>query len=126
MMLIDTDVLIWNLRGNERAREFLDAQPQLQLSAVTYMELVQGLRNKAELKALRQAMHYWEADIEPISEAVSSRAMYLVEEYSLSHGLQLADALIASTAITIGETLVTANDKHYRFIDNLEIEVFRP
>lgn len=125
-MLIDTDVLIWNLRGNEHARQLLDSQPNLQLSAVTYMELVQGLRNKAELKALRQAMRYWNAEIEPISEAISSRAMYLVEEYSLSHGLQLADALIASTAITLGETLVSANDKHYRFIADLEIDVFRP
>jgi len=126
MMLIDTDVLIWNLRGNQRAQSFLDALPHLQLSAVTYMELVQGLRNKAELRALRQAMHYWDAEIEPLSEAVSSRAMYLVESYSLSHELQMADALIAATAITLGETLFTANDKQYRFIDDLEIEVFRP
>lgn len=126
MMLIDTDVLIWNLRGNERAQRFLDELAHFQLSAVTYMELVQGLRNKSELKALHQAMRYWGARIEPISEAISSRAMYLVETFSLSHGLQMADALIASTAVTLGETLVTANDKHYRFIEDLEIEVFRP
>ncbi|WP_341939629.1 type II toxin-antitoxin system VapC family toxin [Marinimicrobium sp. C2-29] len=126
MMLIDTDVLIWNLRGNERAQRFLDDLPYFQLSAVTYMELVQGLRNKSELKALHQAIHYWDARIEPVSEAISSRAMYLVETFSLSHSLQMADALIASTAITLGETLATANDKHYRFIDDVEVEVFRP
>ena len=75
---------------------------------------------------LAQPVDYWDAEIEPISEAVSSRAMYLVESYSLSDGLQMADALIAATAVTLGQTLVTANDKHYRFIDDLEIEVFRP
>lgn len=125
-MLIDTDVLIWNLRGNEQVRERLDQETQFHISAVTYMELVQGMRDKGELRALRQALRYWRAEVEPISEAISSRAMYLVEEYALSHNLYLADALIASTATSIGEVLLTANDKHYRFIDGLDFEIFRP
>ena len=125
-MLIDTDVLIWNLRGNDRARDRLDQEGQFRLSAVTYMELVQGMRNKQELKALRRALRYWKAEVEPLSGAISSRAMYLVEEYALSHHLQMADAFIASTAISLGETLLTANDKHYRFIDGLDLAVFRP
>jgi hypothetical protein len=49
-----------------------------------------------------------------------------MESYVLSHGLHMADALIAATAISLGATLVTANDKHYRMIDGLDIEVFRP
>lgn len=53
-MLVDTDVLIWNLRGNARAADRLDAMPRFLVSAVTYMELVQGVRDKSELRALRQ------------------------------------------------------------------------
>ena len=49
-----------------------------------------------------------------------------MESYALSHGPQLADALIAATATSLGATLVTANDKHYRMIDGLDIDVFRP
>ena len=42
-MLVDTDVLIWNLRGNVRAADRLDAMPGFQVSAVTYMALVPGV-----------------------------------------------------------------------------------
>ncbi|HBL86991.1 MAG TPA: VapC toxin family PIN domain ribonuclease, partial [Alcanivorax sp.] len=42
-MLVDTDVLIWNLRGDPAAAEALDSAPGFCLSAVTYMELLQGL-----------------------------------------------------------------------------------
>lgn len=56
-MLVDTDVLIWNLRGNARAADRLDAMP------VTYMELVQGVRDKSELRALRQALSFWSARV---------------------------------------------------------------
>jgi hypothetical protein len=125
-VLIDTDVLIWNLRGNEKAARFLDENPRFILCAVTYMELLQGLRNKAELRALRQAIRYWKAEILPINEEISLRAMFLVEEHALSHNMQMADALIASSALTAGETLVTANDKHYKHLHDLDIRVFRP
>jgi predicted nucleic acid-binding protein len=42
MMLVDTDVLIWYLRGHEEAARFLDSLPTLRLSAVTYMELLRA------------------------------------------------------------------------------------
>lgn len=43
MRLVDTDVLIWNLRGNVRAADRPDAMPGFLVSAVTYMALVQGV-----------------------------------------------------------------------------------
>lgn len=125
-MLVDTDVLIWNLRGNERAATFLDEQPGFFVSAVSYMELLQGLRDKLELRELRQAIRFWDARIVQIDEEISARAMFLVEEYALSHGMQMADALIAATAVALGVSLVTANDRHYRHIEGLDVVVFRP
>jgi predicted nucleic acid-binding protein len=38
----------------------------------------------------------------------------------------LADALIAATALDSGTSLLTANDKHYRFIKDLNLTIFRP
>jgi hypothetical protein len=125
-MLVDTDVLIWNLRGNAKAADRLDALDRVMLSSVTYMELVQGMRNKEELRALRLALAYWEADIVHVDEEISSRATFLVEQHYLAGGLRLADALIAATALDLGETLLTANDKHYRSIKQLSLDVFRP
>lgn len=125
-MLVDTDVVIWNLRGNETAADLLDGCPGFILSAVSYMELVQGLRDKAEFRMLRRALRGWQARVTQISEDISARATFLVEEYALSHNMQMADALIAATALHFGMLLVTANDRHYRHIVGLELEVFRP
>lgn len=125
-MLVDTDVLIFNQRGNEAAAGWLDRQTRFTLSAVTWMELVQGVRNRDELRALRRALRYWNADIQPINEEITSRAVFWLEMFSLGHGLRMADALIAATAWYLGCPLATANDRHYRFIDELELIVFRP
>ena len=126
MILVDTDVLIWNLRGNEKAARLLDRAHGLALSAVTYMELVQGMRDRRELQVLRQAMAFWSATIIHIDEHISARASFLVEQHALAHALQLADALIAATALERGLDLVTGNDKHYRAIEGLVIRRFRP
>ena len=79
-MLVDTDVLIWNLRGNARAADRLDAMPGFLVSAVTYMELVQGVRDKSELRALRQALSFWSARVVQMDEAISARACFLCEQ----------------------------------------------
>lgn len=126
MILVDTDVLIWNLRGTESAAELLDTNPGFQVSAVTYMELAQGVRDKAEFRTLHRALSFWDAKIIHISEAISARASFLVEQHALSDSMQLADALIAATALEHGLVLVTGNDKHYRVIDGLELKIFRP
>ena len=44
----------------------------------------------------------------------------------LSHSLQLADALIGATAMVHRLPLLTADDRHYRVIRELNIESFRP
>jgi len=69
--MIDTDVLIWYLKGNEKAQKIIQ-----------------------------------------INENISNRAMFFVEDYFLSHSMELADAIIAATALEYREILLTANDKH--------------
>lgn len=125
-MLIDTDVLIWNLRGNERAASVLDENAPFSISAISYMQLLQGLRSKDEQRVLRRAIRFWKADIVQIDVDISNRATFLVEEYALSHSMQMADALIAATALSLGTTLITANDRHYRPVEGLDLRIFRP
>ncbi len=125
-MLIDTDVLIWFMRGNPKAKKAIEAQHAFSLSVVTYMELVQGMRNQDELVALRTALRQWEAKILYLTEEMSSKAMMYVEKYALSHSLYLADALISATAVVCALPLLTASAKHYRAITDLDLQVFRP
>ena len=125
-ILIDTDVLIWYLRGNKEAYTLIHSLPNFCISSVTHMELVQGMRNKDELRTLQKTLKQWNVKTIYINEEISAKALFYVEEYFLSHSMQLADALIGATATMYGIKLITANDKHYKIIKELEMEVFRP
>ena len=125
-MLVDSDVLIWASRGNAKAVRKLEKEAGFSISAVTYMELCQGMRNKAELAAFKKALKIWRIQVVPIGEAISYQAMFFVERYCLSHSLCLADALIAATAGHLGEPLLTANAKLYSMIPEITLKQFRP
>ena len=51
-MVIDTDVIIWYMKGNEKAYKAIENSMSFFISVVTYMELVQGMRNKNLLNYL--------------------------------------------------------------------------
>lgn len=125
-MIVDTDVLVWELKGNEKARRRLHSLIPFQISVVTYIELIQGMRNKREQQLLAHQLARWNVRIIHIDQDISARAMIYVEEYCLSHSMELADALIAATCISTSEELVTANEKHYRHIPNITISTFKP
>ena len=125
-MVIDTDVLIWYMKGNQKAYKAIENSKHFFISVVTYMELVQGMRNKNELNNLRRALHVWDSKILYISEEISVKAMFFVEHHYLSHSIQLADALIGATAIAYGLPILTGNDKHYKILKDIQIKKFRP
>lgn len=125
-MVIDTDVLIWYMKGNQKAYKTIENSKHFSISVVTYMELVQGMRDKNELNNLRRALNTWGSKILYISEEISVKAMFFVEQHFLSHSIQLADALIGATAISHGLPILTGNDKHYKILKDLQIKKFRP
>jgi predicted nucleic acid-binding protein len=99
-------------------------QPQLTLSAMSYLELLQGMRNKAEMAAVEQMFAQRQANVLPITPAITQRATELMTTLSLSHGLQAGDALIAATALEHQLRVLTGNAKHFASIAGLEIERF--
>ena len=125
MRLIDADVIIWNWRGLEDAALLLADSP-FAVSAVTYMELVQGMRNRREFAKLRADLKLWQVRLLPVTEPISARAVTLVERHFLPHHVQLADALVAATALQHDLVLVSSNNKHFRPIQGLRLETFRP
>ena len=125
-LLIDTDVLIWLLRGRSSAKEAVAACRTVELSAITYMELLQGVRDNAELRLLRRTIRLNGWRILPLTEAIGHRATLYVERFGLSHGLRLADALIAASAVEAGATLLTANTRHYRCIAEVSTATYLP
>ncbi len=125
-MLIDTDVLIWYLRGSKKASNAIENEETFFMSVVTYIELVQGMRNKQELNYFRKSLRNWNTQILYISEEISSKAMYYIEQHFLSHSLQLSDALIGATSVTHGLPILTGNDKHYKIIKDIQLKKYRP
>lgn len=125
-MLVDTDVLIWHLRGYPQAACRPDSLDALRMSAVSEMKPLQGMRNKAELAALATMQERRTAAILPLIPAITQRATALMETMVLSHGLQMADALVAATGLEHGLTLLAGNVKHLGSIDGLAVERFQP
>jgi len=123
---VDTDVLIWYMRGNKNAYKVIEGQNGFFISVVTYMELIQGMRNKGELAILRRALRRWDAKILYLNEDVSAKAMFFVEQHYLSHSIVLTDALIGATAVSNGLKLLTGNIRHYKILKNIELESFKP
>ena len=125
-MLIDSDVLIWLTRGHFGAAARLAREPVWRISTVTYIELAQGCRSGAELKRFKKGLNARNTHIMPLSEAISERAMRLIDRHAMGNGLQLGDALIAATALEHGLPLLTANLKHFRSVEGLSVEQFDP
>jgi predicted nucleic acid-binding protein len=125
-MLVDTDVLIWHLRGYPQATRRLDELGALTLSAISWLEVLQGMRNKAELLAVKKMLDKRSARLLPVTEAITLRATELMESLTLSHGLQMGDALIAATALDHGLPVLTANVKHFSAVEGLKVEAFLP
>ena len=119
-------MLIWHLRGNPLAARRLDKLSRLTISAITWMELLQGMRNRAEMQAVQKSLLMRQSECLPLTPAITERAIALMESLALSHRLQLGDALIAATAIEHRLTVLTANAKHFSVIEGLSFERFEP
>ncbi len=126
-IIFDTDILIWYFRGEQKALRFIASvgYSDRAISSLTVMELVQGCRNREEQGALKNFLFGNIAQIVHPSESIAERAIALLERYAASKGLRVVDALIAATAISCSAVLATANIKHYRGIDGLELKPFR-
>lgn len=125
-MLIDSDVLVWLTRGHLGAAQRLQAVNPWRISVVTYIELAQGCRDKAELARLKKGLELHHTEVLPLTPAISEHAAKLVDALALSHGLRLADALIAATAVAHGLILLSANAKHFGAVEGLRLETFVP
>ena len=121
-ILLDTNILIDVMRGYEPTALRLDeliTTHELVTSVVTYLELVAGCQNKQALGTVEKLLENFQ--ILPIDVDSSNRTAELVKQYNLSHGLLLADALIAAIALTNTLPLLTRIQKDFCFIDGLAL-----
>ena len=127
-MIFDTDVLIWYFRGNQKARQLISGVPygDRRVSSLCIMELVQGCRDRQELRVVKEFVRENIADVIHPDEMISERAIALLEAHASADGLRTVDSLVAATALQADDTLVTANYKHFKKIAGLEARTFHP
>ncbi len=62
----------------------------------------------------------------PLTENIGHRALIYVEEYALSAHMRAGNAIIAATAVENNMPLVSSNGKHFKVVNELQLEIFKP
>jgi predicted nucleic acid-binding protein len=116
--LLDTDVIIWHLRGHEPTEELLEkleVEQPLGCSTLSVFEVWVGVRPKEE-----EVTHQFLSVLYkiPVDGAIAFKAAEYWREFR-GQGLTLgqADAIIAATAHVLNLVLVTYNRDHYPMKD---------
>ena len=97
-MIFDSDVMIWAFRGNRRALKAIDEADARAISSVTYMELLQGVRNKDEMREMKRFLSKLSFSTLPITANISNRAVAILEETALKSDLGVCDALMSAVS----------------------------
>jgi len=123
MKFVDTDILIDFYRNYQPSIDFLDyyysMDEILAISSITQMELFIGCRNKRELTETVKFLKQYE--VVHFSRSISEKTVKLIRKYNLSHGLLMADAIIAATVLVSEGQLFSKNASDFVFIKNLNV-----
>ncbi len=120
-VMCDTNIFISWFNNDKSTIEKLEqiGLERITVSAITVMELIQGVDNKEQLQQLKKKIkHYTIVDF---TKEVSELALQFVENYKLSHNLQIPDAIIAATAVIYKIPLFTYNIKDFKYIPNIKL-----
>jgi predicted nucleic acid-binding protein len=118
---VDSDVLIWHLRGEQKALRFLQ-----NLRDSTEYELWTGVMQRAEIvffmkpeeeKATLLFLSQFKTT--PIDQRIVDAAARLYRQWQPSHGLDVNDAILAATVMQTGGQISCLNTKHYPMPDLL-------
>lgn len=116
---VDSDVLIWHLRGEKRAASLLRS-----LARTSGLEIWTGAMQRAEVVFFMRPAE--EADTlsflsriktQPVTQPIVDLAGSLYRRWHRSHGIDVNDALLAAAAATTGGRIVTQNLKHFPMPD---------
>lgn len=117
-VLLDTDVIIENFRGNEtifsRIKDLKNEKALFYISPVSIAEVYAGIRSKEEEMFYE---FFNSLSCLPIDQTIAVKAGEYLRLYSKSHGLEIADAMIAAVSFHNKARLFTLNKRHYPMRD---------
>lgn len=112
---VDADVLIWHLRGAQKALDFLcrlrdDGEYELWMGAMQRAEIVFFMRREEEEPTTMFLSQFKTA---PVDQHIVDKAASLYRTWNPSHGLDINDAILAATVMRTGGKIFCLNKKHY-------------
>jgi len=118
-ILPDTDVLVDYFKGHAKAIAFVNANAaRIILSSIVVAELFAGIRGRAENDILKKFIAIF--PIIPVCSDIAVAGGLYKRDYGKSHGVGLADGIVAATAEAENAVLKTLNIKHYPMIKGLK------
>lgn len=120
--LIDSDVLIDYLRGVAESIHFLEKEVETSafyISAITLAEIYAGIREGKERKLFDKLLQIFE--IISVDNNIAQIGGLYRRDFGKSHGVGLADALIAATVEQSNLSLLTLNKKHFPMLKNIVV-----
>ena len=117
-ILLDTDVLVDFFRGFDKAVAFINKyNDRIILSSIVVAELYAGVKGDTEQNAMQNFISLFR--VVPIDAAIGKAGGLYRRDYGKSHGVGLADAIVAATVESEKAELKTLNTKHYPMFKTL-------
>ena len=118
---VDSDVLIWHLRGSHKALRLLqrlrDSEGnELWIGAMQRAEIVFFMKPEEETATLLLLSQFKTAAVD---QRIIDAAAALYRRWQPSHGLDINDAILAATVMQTGGQIFCLNTKHYPMRDLL-------
>lgn len=118
-LLLDTDVLVDFFRGHKKAVGFINAyNERIILSSIVVAELYAGVKGDEEQAVLQEFVSLFR--VVPVDTEIGKAGGLYKRDYGKSHGVGLADAILAATAEAENAELKTLNTKHYPMLKGLK------
>lgn len=121
---IDSDILIWHLRGERKAASLLrrlaaEEGTDLWIGALQRAEVVFFMQPD-EIEATRSFLSQFKT--EAATQVIIDRGADFYRKWHPSHGIDVNDAILAATVATAGGKIYTLNLKHYPMADVVTIK----
>lgn len=118
-VLVDTDVMVDYLRGHPKAVALVQKySTRIVLPSIVVAELYAGAKGEMELAALDRFVGLFR--VVPVSAEIARAGGLYRRDYIKSHGVGLADAIVAATNDAEDADLRTLNVKHYPMFKGLK------
>ena len=112
---IDSDILIWHLRGEEHSVRFLQKLQKkeeitLWIGCMQRAEVVFFMRSNEKEATLHFLSQFSTA---PVNQEIIDNAAQLYRKWHHSHGIDINDTILAATVMQTGGKIYCLNKKHY-------------